>query len=287
MLRGVAIGSADLVPGVSGGTMALLLGIYRRLIDALGALTGRAFWSAVRERRWKAAWRCADGGFLAALAVGIAIAVLSLTRVLHVLITDHPVSVYAVFFGLIAASAWVVGGRIERHRRIALTTGVLGAVAAFVIVGLVPARTPDTALMLAAAGALAVSALLLPGVSGAFILVLLGKYETVLAALAGFELARLVPLVLGMGVGLLGFSRVLAAALHRWPDAILGLLAGFLVGSLRKVWPWQSGDELISFAVGPPSAADALTASLLAIGAAVAVLLLERIAAGRSDPADG
>lgn len=266
--------------------MALLLGIYRRLIDALGAVTGRAFWTAVRERRWRSAWRSVDGGFLTALAVGIALAVVSLTRVLHVLITDHPVSVYAAFFGLIAASAWIVAARVERRRRIALVAGVIGAAAAFAIVGLVPARTPDTPWMLAAAGALAVSALLLPGVSGAFILVLLGKYETVLAALSGFDVARLVPLALGMAVGLLGFSRVLAAALHRWPNAILGLLAGFLVGSLRKVWPWQAGDAYVATAVMPPSIGDALSAVLLAVGAAVAVLLLERLAAGRSPAHD-
>lgn len=262
--------------------MALLLGIYRQLIRALGAFTGRELWSAVAARRWRDAWRAIDGGFLLALAVGIGLAIATLTRILHVLLTDHPVTVYAAFFGLIAASAWVVTQRIERHHRTALTTGAVGAVGAFLLVGLVPAHTPDTPPMMMLAGGLAVSALLLPGVSGAFVLVLLGKYETVLSALSSLDLNLLTPLAFGMIVGLLGFSRVLASLLRRWPDAIMGLLAGFLLGSLRKVWPWQSGDELVaSVNVLPPSAAEASIVLAVAVAAAVLVLVLERVAAGR------
>jgi putative membrane protein len=287
-LRGVLIGTADLVPGVSGGTMALLTGIYRRLIDALGALTGAPLWTAVRTRRWSDAWRAVDGRFLAALAVGIALALASLPRLITTLLETRPVSVYAVFFGLIAASAWVVARRIDGPRRVAWSFGALGAVGAFVLVGLVPTTTPDAAWMFALAGTVAVSALLLPGVSGAFILVLLGKYETVLAALAALDLARLAPFAAGMAVGLLGFSRVLAAALHRWPTAILGLLAGFLVGSLRRVWPWQVPDGATSVAAAPPGSGEAVAIALLASAAAVAVLAIERLAEGRGDaPVDG
>ena len=279
----MAIGAADIVPGVSGGTMALLLGIYRRLIDALGAFTQHDLRAAFAQRRWRDAWRAIDGGFLAALAVGIAVAIGTMSRVLHVLLEDHPISVYAAFFGLIAASAWVVSQRIEHHHRTALVTGLLGATTAFLIVGIVPARTPETALMTFFAGTLAVSALLLPGVSGAFILVLLGKYEAVLAAVTALDIGTLLPLALGMGVGLLGFSRVLAAALHRWPDAIMGVLAGFLVGSLRKVWPWHGVDDPTGAILAlPPTPIEALVAGLLAIGAAAAVLSLERIAEGRA-----
>lgn len=262
--------------------MALLLGIYRRLIGALGAFTGQAFWSAIAGRRWRVAWRAVDGGFLLALALGIGLAIATLTRVLHVLLTDHPVSVYAAFFGLIAASAWVVAQRIEGHHRTALATGAIGAITAFVLVGFVPADTPDTPWMMMVAGGLAVSALLLPGVSGAFVLVLLGKYETVLSALSSLNLVLLAPLAFGMAIGLLGFSRVLASLLQRWPDAIMGLLAGFLVGSLRKVWPWQTGgDTVASVNVPPPSAAEAWIILAVAVTASVLVLVLERIAEGR------
>ncbi len=277
------IGTADLVPGVSGGTMALLTGIYRRLIDALGALTGRGLWSAVTGRRWLDAWRAVDGRFLAALAVGIALALASLPRVLTTLLETRPVSVYAVFFGLIAASALVVARRIDGPLRVAWTTGGIGAVGAFVLVGLVPTTTPDALWMFVLSGAVAVSALLLPGVSGAFVLVLLGKYETVLTALATLDLVRLAPFAAGMVVGLLGFSRVLAVALHRWPTAILGLLAGFLVGSLRRVWPWQGGDAYAPVAAAPAGPGEAVAIAALAVAAAVAVLAIERLAEGRGE----
>lgn len=285
MLRGILIGTADLVPGVSGGTMALLTGIYRRLIDALGALTGRELWSALGGRRWSGAWQALDGRFLAALAVGIALAIATLPRLLTTLLETRPVSVYGVFFGLIAASALVVARRVDGPRRVAWTAGAIGASGAFVLVGLVPTTTPDGPLMLALSGAVAVSALLLPGVSGAFILVLLGKYETVLAALATLDLARLAPFAVGMAVGLLGFSRLLAHALHRWPTAILGLLAGFLVGSLRRVWPWQVDDGYAAAAAAPGGIGEAVAIAALALGSAIAVLAIERLAEGRSGDA--
>lgn len=278
MLRGVAMGMADLVPGVSGGTVALLLGIYRRLIEALSALSGGTAWRALAAGRWRDAWRAIDGGFLAAVASGIAISVVTLPRLLHWLLEHYPESVAAVFFGLVAASALVVIRRIRGPKRIAVTFAVVGAASAFVLVGLVPAHTPATPVMLIAAGALAVSALLLPGISGAFILVLLGQYQRVLEALAGFEFAVLLPLAAGMLVGLVGFSRLLAWMLRRWPTAVLGLLTGFLVGSLRKVWPWQRLEELHTVATAPPSLIGAATALLLASAAVAVVLLLERLA---------
>jgi len=276
------MGAADLVPGVSGGTMALVLGIYRRLIAALGALTAAVTWRSLLRGRlheaWRRVdgglWRRVDGGFLLAVATGIAAAILALPRVLHGLLDTYPISVYAVFFGLIAASVGVVVRRIRARRRVATGFAVLGAVFAFTLVGVVPASTPDTPAMLALSGALAVSALLLPGVSGAFILVLLGKYEPVLAAVSRFDASVLVPLGLGMVVGLLGFSRLLATMLARWPAAVLGLLAGFLAGSLRKVWPWQRMEGARSVAELPPGAWEAAAAAALvalAIGAVVAI----------------
>jgi len=273
-LRGIAMGAADLVPGVSGGTMALVLGIYRRLIAALGALTAAGTWRSLLRGRLRETWRRVDGGFLLAVATGVAAAILALPRALHGLLDTYPISVYAVFFGLIAASVGVVVRRIRSRRRVATGFAVLGAVFAFTLVGVVPASTPDTPAMLALSGALAVSALLLPGVSGAFILVLLGKYEPVLAAVSRFDASVLVPLGLGMVVGLLGFSRLLATMLARWPAAVLGLLAGFLAGSLRKVWPWQRMEGARSVAELPPGAWEAVAAAALvalAIGVVVAI----------------
>lgn len=270
------MGAADLVPGVSGGTMALVLGIYRRLIAALGALTVGDTWRALLRGRLRQAWRSVDGDFLAALATGIAAAILALPRVLHGLLEAYPVSVYAVFFGLIAASVGVVVRRIRSRRRVATGFAVLGAAFAFTLVGVVPAATPDTPAMLMLAGTLAVSALLLPGVSGAFVLVLLGKYERVLAAVSSFDVSVLLPLGLGMIVGLLGFSRLLASMLARWPSAVLGVLAGFLAGSLRKVWPWQRLEGARTVAELPPGPWETLAAAALVAAAIGVVVAIER-----------
>ena len=166
----------------------------------------------------------------------------------------------------------------------ALAFAGVGAAAAFVLVGATPAATPDTALVLAGSGALAVSALLLPGVSGAFVLVLLGKYATVLSALSRFDVGVLAPLAAGMAVGLLAFSRLLAAALERWPTAVLGMLAGFLLGSLRKVWPWQRLDGEASVAILPPGPGDSAVAAVLVLAAAGAVLLLDLLASDDRAP---
>jgi putative membrane protein len=278
------MGAADLVPGVSGGTMALILGIYPRLIVALGSLTRADAWRALLGGRPREAWRAVDGTFLASLAVGIAVAVAGLSRLLHAVLEAWPVGVYAVFFGLIAASAWIVVRRIRGRRRVALAFAVAGAVAAFTLVGATPAATPDTRVVLAASGALAVSALLLPGVSGAFVLVLLGKYETVLAALSRLDVAVLAPLATGMAVGLLAFSRLLAAALSRWPTPVLGTLAGFLLGSLRKVWPWQRIDGQLSVATLPPGPGEAAVVAVLTLVAAAAVVALDRMAGDDRPP---
>lgn len=276
------MGCADLVPGVSGGTIALILGIYQRLVAALASLTGGAFWAALRDGRWREAARASDAAFLAALAAGIGAAVLTVSRLLSWLLQHHPVSVYAVFFGLIAASAVLVAGRVRRWAPTPLIGLAAGGVGAFVLVGLTPRETPDDAWYLLVSGAVAVSALLLPGVSGAFLLVLLGKYQTVLQAIERGDAAVLAPVAAGMALGLLAFSRVLAWLLRRHHDATMGLLVGVLLGSLRKVWPWQVAQEHVSVNVAPPNAAEALVALLLAASAAAVVAALARIGASRA-----
>ena len=270
------MGCADLVPGVSGGTIALILGIYERLIASLSGLSRRATWTALLRGRPVAAWRAVDGGFLVVLAAGIVTALATLPVLLEWLVENRRAGLYAVFFGLIAASALLVFGQVRRRRPRTWAWAVGGAVGAFVLVGLTPARTPETVPFLVASGAVAVSALLLPGVSGAFILVVLGKYDTILAALASRDLAVLAPFTVGLGLGLLAFSRVLSYALARWHDAVMALLAGVLVGSLRKVWPWQETVGAASLNQAPPGPAAAVTAAALALAAAAAVWLLER-----------
>ena len=240
LLKGMAMGAADVVPGVSGGTMALILGIYEELITSLRALGRPPFWRALLGGRLGEAFEEAHGRFLLVLVSGIAVAVLSLSRGLEWLILNQPVPVWSFFFGLIAASVLVVGARVRTWGGATVLGFVGGAAAAFALVGLTPATTPESAPFLFLSGALAICALILPGISGAFILVLLGKYEFVLGALNRGDLASLVFVALGAGVGILSFAQVLGWLFRHYHNLTLAVLAGFMLGSLRKVWPWKA-----------------------------------------------
>ncbi len=277
--RGVAIGASDLVPGVSGGTMALVLGIYPRLILAISELTRSGPRRSLAAGRVREAWLAIDGAFLASLAIGVAVAVLSLATALDLLLERHAELLYAAFFGMIVVSAWLVALQVPRRGR-ATAWALVGATGAFVVVGLAPTSTPDHPLAYVLAGAIGVSALLLPGLSGAFLLLLLGKYEQVLAAASTLDLSVLFPFAAGLAVGALAFARAIGTALRRWPSAVLGTLAGILVGSLRRVWPWQDADSLRAVALAPPSLADAGLALALAVVAGAAVVALHRASRG-------
>ena len=277
--RGFVIGSADLIPGVSGGTMALILGIYERLVTALGAVTQRPFRAALAGGRVREALRTIDAGFLAALAFGILAALVTLANLLEHLLATYPAYVFAGFFGLIAASVVLVGRRVDGWNPVRRMLFGAGAVGAFSLVGLAPTDTPDGPLFLAASGALAVCALILPGISGAYILVLLGKYQWALERVGNGDVLALLPVIAGAVVGLLGFARLLAWLLRTYPNATLAVLAGFLLGSLRKVWPWQDTYETITVNVlPPPDPAPVLIAVAIAAAGAVAVLALDRVA---------
>ena len=239
LLKGITMGAADVVPGVSGGTMALILGIYEELITSLRALGRPPFWRALLSGRLGKAFEEAHGRFLLVLITGIAIAVLSLSRGLEWLILNQPVPVWSFFFGLIAASVLVVGARVRRWGVTTVLGFIGGAVAAFALVGLTPATTPESALFLFLSGALAICALILPGISGAFILVLLGKYEFILGALNRGDVVPLMFVALGAGVGILSFAQVLGWLFRHYHNLTLAVLAGFMLGSLRKVWPWK------------------------------------------------
>lgn len=270
----MVMGLADVVPGVSGGTMALLLGVYPRLIAALAALTQAVTWRALVDRRWAAAWRAVDGAFLATLVLGIAISVVSAAGLVEAALEAYRPWVYAAFFGLVAASGVVVLRLVRTRGPAQVAAFVATGIAAAVLVSLAPTATPDAAWFLALSGAIGICALVLPGISGAFLLVLLGQYERVLGAIASGDFATLAPFALGAGIGLLGFARLLARWLRRAPDTTHAVLAGFLVGSLRRVWPWQGDDALRLTLFAPPDAPAAVAATALAIAAFAAVLAL-------------
>jgi putative membrane protein len=289
-LRGMAMGAADIVPGVSGGTMALILGIYERLILSLRNLARPPFLANVARGRLGAALAAVDGLFLLALVAGIGTSVVALSRLLSTWLEARPVFVHAFFFGLILASVFLVARRIRRPSARSWALFALGAVTAYLVVGLTPTQTPEAPWFLFLSGALAVSALLLPGISGAFVLVLLGKYAFVLDAVNRADAAALASVVAGAVAGMLSFAQVLGWLFRRYHDATLALLCGVMLGSLRKVWPWQTEREGVSVNLAPP--ADAWStehglawALLLALAGALLVTLLER--AGHAREPDG
>ena len=288
------MGAADVVPGVSGGTMAFILGIYRRLIAAI-----RAFDSALARlllaRRFRDAAAHVDVALIVPLALGVLGALLFFTRVVPLprLIETHPDFVYGLFFGLIVASIVVLLRSLDGIRPIEWAAGACGAVAGLGIVNLVPVATPDTPWFVALCGAIAVSAMLLPGVSGSFVLLILRKYAYVFDGIGRFDLGVVIPFGAGIIVGLMAFSRVLAWLLRRWYRLTLLTVCGLLVGSLWVVWPFQDRHyEIVrgrrhlvsSDPVWPDAAGDTTLGALALMGAGILlVALIHRLAQRRGD----
>ncbi len=237
--RGFFMGAADIVPGVSGGTMAFILGIYEELLSAINAIS-LEFIRHILTLRWREAFREFPWRFLLALGLGIAAAILTLTKGLHWALETHPSFLWAFFFGLIVASIVVVRKRVARWNAVNLLAALAAAIGAYILVGLSPSETPHTPLFLFLSGALAICAMILPGISGAFILVLLGKYRYILAAVVALEITSIAIVVLGAVFGLVGFARLLRWLLREKHDLVVGTLTGFMIGALRKVWPWKS-----------------------------------------------
>ncbi|MEW5723985.1 MAG: DUF368 domain-containing protein [Thermodesulfobacteriota bacterium] len=272
-LKGFCMGAADVVPGVSGGTMAFILGIYEELVQGIKAFDLRVLGLLLRLRIREALslvpWR-----FLLVLATGILSAIFTLARLITWLLANRPVFIWSFFFGLILASIITVTRHIEKWRPGHVLAALAAAAAAFLLVGLTPTTTPETYWFLFVSGVIAICAMILPGISGSFILVLLGKYDYVLAAVNNRDFLVLFIFTLGTVTGITLFSRVLSWLLARHHDLTIALLCGLMVGSLRKIWPWKTGIERIN--VWPRElGSDTLTAVLLiAVGVGL-VLALE------------
>ncbi|MEM6582336.1 MAG: DUF368 domain-containing protein [Pseudomonadota bacterium] len=237
-LRGLLMGAADIVPGVSGGTIAFITGIYDTLLASIRAFDLKCL-SMLLAGDIRAAWVHVNGGFLLALILGIGTSILSLARLIAWILEHHPVPLWAFFFGLILASALVLLKQVERWTRACVISLIAGTVIAAAI-ALAPAISLDlgaTGIFLS--GFLAICAMILPGISGSFILVLLGMYGTVLEALKSLDIPLIAVFIAGCMAGLLCFSRLLHWLLHRFHQATMALLTGFLFGSLLVVWPWK------------------------------------------------
>ncbi len=244
--RGLAMGASDVVPGVSGGTMAFILGIYEELINSIRDLLSPTAPRLLLKFKLKEALDVLPWKFLAAVGVGILAAILTLARFLEWMLVNHPSLLWSFFFGLVAASIFTVTKRVKSWTIKTVGATAIGTIIGWVIVGLVPVETPNTAWFLFFSGAVAICAMILPGISGAFILVLLGKYEYVLAAVNDGNFMVLFWVAAGAAVGIVSFAQILGWLFKRYHDVTVAALIGLMIGSLRKIWPWK---EVVEYGV--------------------------------------
>ena len=237
-LKGMAMGAADVVPGVSGGTIAFISGIYEELITSINNIKPSLI-SVWRKEGFGTLWKQLNGNFLAALFLGIFISVLSLAKFLSWLLENEPVLLWSFFFGLVLASIFLVGKEIKKWTIATLLIGIIGAGIAYFITTLPPSENVDSLPYLFLSGALAVCAMILPGISGAFILVLLGSYKTILDAVHERDFLLVGTVAIGAIFGLLSFAKLLKWMFKNYHNATLALLTGFILGSLNKIWPWK------------------------------------------------
>jgi len=249
VLKGLGIGTADVIPGISGGTIAFLLGIYEDLISSIKSFNFNFVrllcCFKIREAFSSVAWQ-----FLGALLVGIASAIIILSKVIGWLLSNQPVLIYSFFFGLILATVPIIAGIVKRWTFSRILAVILSACGTYIFVGLVPLVTPEAPWFLFLCGAIAISAMILPGISGAFILVLLGKYQFILEAVNNRDIINLGIFLLGVGVGIVSFVRVLSWLFNKYHDLTVTIITGIIVGSLRKIWPWKEITEAITTSHG-------------------------------------
>ena len=241
-LKGCAMGMADVVPGVSGGTIAFISGIYEELLNSIRSVDATALRLLLRFRLAEF-WRHINGRFLLPVLLGIAVAIFSLARLMTYMLTNHPRAIWSFFFGLIVASALLVARQIGRWDWRTVLAFVVGAAAAWWITVATPAETPDDWWFVMLSGAIAICAMILPGISGAFILLLLGKYQYIMHAVGEFDIPVIAVFVIGAAAGIISFSHLLSWLLKHWHDVTVAVLMGFMVGSLNKVWPWKETVE--------------------------------------------
>ena len=251
-VKGACMGAADVIPGVSGGTIAFIMGIYDEFVASLASINGEAV-RLLLKGRFSDFWKHINGSFLLSLVIGIGISVIALAGLMQMLLSDFPIQTWAFFFGLIVASSIFIirgisGWRLREGFMLAFGV-LLGAV----ICTLTPTQTPDGLWFIFLSGALAICAMILPGISGSFILLILGKYQYIMGCISdltagvnvGHNLAILSVFAIGALIGILAFSRFLHWLLARWQKETMIMLAGFIIGSLVKIWPWSNTEAIV------------------------------------------
>lgn len=237
-LKGMAMGAADIVPGVSGGTIAFITGIYEELITSLNNINFRAI-MILRKEGLKSFWNHINGNFFIFLLAGIAISLVSLVRIVTYLLENEPVLIWSFFFGLIIASIVLIGKRVNYWRLTTIVAILVGTVVALWISSIQTIANVDANWYIFLSGAIAICAMILPGISGSFILLLMGSYHMILNGLKNLDLLVIGLFGSGCVMGLISFSRLLKYLFNKFHDQTVALLTGFMIGSLYKVWPWK------------------------------------------------
>lgn len=240
VLKGIGMGAADVIPGVSGGTIAFITGIYEELIDSIRSFDLTALRKLLRLDL-RGFWRHVNGNFLVSVLLGIGISIFSLAKLMKYLLETHPIFVWSFFFGLIIASSWLVAREVKRWSVGTVIALVVGAAAAYLITVLNPVQTLTNPSwwFIILSGAIAICAMILPGISGAFILLLMGMYSFIIGAVSSFQWSVLLLFAVGAVAGIISFSHLLSWLLARFHGLTVALLTGFMVGSLNKIWPWK------------------------------------------------
>lgn len=292
--RGLAMGAADAVPGVSGGTIAFITGIYEELISSLGNINLAAF-KVLKNEGVKSFWKHINGNFFVALFAGIAISLISLSKIIISLLEHHPVLLWSFFFGLVVASTLLIVKTITKWN----IANVIGLIAGTLMAGYISlaqntAGQAEESWYIFLSGAIAICAMILPGISGAFILVLLGSYQVAMEGLKDLDLTLIAIFASGCLVGLLSFSKLLKYLFTHFKNLTLALLSGFLIGSLLKIWPWKNNISDIPYLIHSDGREEFMQANvlpqnyiedsqltfaiLLAVAGLVLILVMDRFA---------
>lgn len=232
------MGAADIVPGVSGGSIALITGIYQRLLDSINSINGENL-SLLLKLEFKKFFKAVNGSFLLSLLLGIMTSVFTLSKLITYLMDEHPIPLWSFFCGLILVSAFIILKEIKRWHLGVVVALILGIAIAWWVTSLPPTSSPDAIWFTFVAGAIAICAMILPGISGSFLLLILGKYEMILQAVSEKDIVTLGVFASGCIVGILSFSRLISFLLRKFYATTIGLLSGFMLGSINKLWPWK------------------------------------------------
>jgi putative membrane protein len=234
----MAMGAADIVPGVSGGSIALITGIYQRLLDSINSFHPVNL-RLLLKFEFKKFFVAVNGSFLLSLLLGILTSIFSLSTLITFLMNEHPIPLWSFFCGLIIISAFVILREIEQWHLGVIVALIIGTIVAYFITELPPTSSPEALWFTFLSGAIAICAMILPGISGSFILLILGKYEPILKAVSDKNILTLAVFASGCVVGILAFSRLISWLLQRYYATTIGLLSGFMLGSMNKLWPWK------------------------------------------------